>query len=96
MLQRQAGERAAERAVHQRRAAAVEPVEAQHAVGAGGRFRPPRRSSRVEVFVPERAAQPVEGVADGGLAGFVAEVAGQDAAFDDARDAGHESLVASR
>ena len=46
----------------------------------------------VEIPAAYRAAQPIESVADGGLARFVAEVARQDAPLDHARHARHVAI----
>ena len=67
--------------------------------------RPARRRCRAEAWrlacvqlgvgEAEGLHEPGEGIADAGLAGFVAEVAGEDAVFDDAGDAGGDLLDAA-
>src|SRR3989442_1399262 len=78
VMQGQPGESPAQRAVHQRRPAAVEPVHAPHPFRAGlqrGGF----LSEPSELELVEDAPEPVESIANSGLAGFVAVKARQDA-----------------
>ena len=91
VVQGQSGERAPERAVHQRRAAPVEPVHAADAFGAGrqgvgllGKF--------AEAALAQHGPQPVEGVAHGRLAGLVAVIARQNAVGHHAGDARHKDF----
>src|SRR5205807_1047595 len=89
----EADERAGKVGIHEGGAAAVEPVYGENATAAGRK----RRGGAGELFVRliERAADPIEGITDGGLAGFVTDVTGEDAILDDARDAGDEMLGAA-
>jgi hypothetical protein len=93
MMERQPGKSAAKRAIHQRRAAAIEPVETEDAIGAG-RDRCRFVTEAIEVFMSDRAAKPIKCIPHGRLARFIAEQPGQDAPFDNACHARHTPLVA--
>ena len=94
VVESESGEGSGEGGIHVRSAAAVEPVEAADAMGSGwevgGIF-----GEGGEVFLSGEAAEPVEGIANGGLAGFVAVEAGEDAIFYDACDARDVTVLAA-
>ncbi len=94
MVESESGEGSGEGGIHVRSAASVEPVEAADAMGSGwevgGIF-----AEGGEVFLSGEAAEPVEGIANRSLAGFVAVEAGENAIFYDACDARNVTVLAT-
>ena len=88
-VERGAEGEAGEERIDEDGAVAVVPVEREQAGLAGLQFGGFCGEDGVEFGVAEHAFyEPLEDVADGGLAGFESVVAGEDGAFDDAADAG--------
>ena len=91
MMERESGERAPERSIHERRAAAVEPIDAPHAIRTG-RQRGSLASELHEITLAGHPAQPVERITHRRLSGFVAVVAGENSILHHARYTGDAAL----
>src|SRR3954466_4935195 len=81
-------------AVHERGPTSVEPINTNDPIGPR-RHRCYGRIKFFEIRVANQSPQPVEGIANGGLPGFIANQSRQNASFNDSSDAWNVMILSS-